>query len=289
MTIEYKPDNGLNADISVYRWRRASSPICEFTDVAPGDNIECSDPSGNKLSSDTYIAVNYNDMNRRRSTRRRRMKSYSYSKDGKSSSINGDCIGRFVTDCGVQLIGLTAYDCDDLSVISYIDIEGQFCNAEILDNTNNGINDYNHAFLNAENSFDNPLKVLNNLDPYIKYSLLGIMITFILLSFIACYICVARKNRDTAEKKKKEIEKAIQLSQVNKAKANQRVKKYKLKRPALAKVNTGENDEDDEDEIELDTIAEETKEDQFYDEQDIDNMDIFYDDQFDENEEEYVD
>ena len=44
----------------------------------------------------------------------------------------GDCIANFKTNCKTQLVGQAVEECD-LSVISYIDASGQFCDETVLD------------------------------------------------------------------------------------------------------------------------------------------------------------
>ena len=104
--------------------------------MVPGDSIECSNSSG--FSSDTFIVVNYIDTRRRMGYNKKRRRRKSRGKGrGRKNRVNkdiknGDCVGRFATDCSVQLIGLSAEKCNDLFVVSYVDGEGQYCDATVL-------------------------------------------------------------------------------------------------------------------------------------------------------------
>merc|ERR1712176_889242 len=52
---------------------------------------------------------------------------------------------------------------------------------------------------NGEGVKHGPFKAFSELDPYIKYSLIGIMIIFLGLMFISCYLCIARKAKRNKE------------------------------------------------------------------------------------------
>ena len=185
LEVQYSPSNSMNADILVYRSKWDSLPICIFDNISPGQTIECSPDYAYIFNSYTYIVVNYRRTNRRI---RRRM--------GYNWEIrNGDCVGIFVTNCNSQIIGMRSYGCRDLSAVSWVDYEGLYCDASVL-YEDNGNTDRNYAFINSESAFNDPLQIFENLDPYVRYSLIGIMVAFVILSFAACYICIAKKHVD---------------------------------------------------------------------------------------------
>ena len=113
-----------------------------------------------------------------------------YSEDG------GECVAKFRTDCNRNIIGSESEGCSDLTVVSYVDATGALCDELMIigDGSSEDAVEHN-ALLNGEQSMDSPLEWVQALDPFIKWVLLGIMVTFVALMGIACYFCVIRKAK----------------------------------------------------------------------------------------------
>ena len=254
LTVEYTGDDVV--DISVYVDKRDDDPLCEFSDVAPGDTIECSAPS--QFDDKTYFVIN----NARR--RRRRMGGYSKSK----SYLSGDCVGKIKTNCESQIVGTTVYNCDDIIIRSTIDAAGQFCDATVLEEESTGAD---NALINGELRLETPLQVLEDMDPMIRWSLIGILVTFLVLLFVACYICIVRRNMNDEEEKKtpSAIAKSIALS------TQTRLKNRVSQEDGEVVVDKDEDyyveDEDDEEFCKTKKKPESPGP-SFYDDDDLDNM-----------------
>eukprot|EP01083_Nonionella_stella_P315942 1143002_1 len=183
LTLRYVGDQTA-ASIVVYnaRWRLI---LCTFTNVKKGEKITCTadNTKDGTFTRQTRFSVSYE--NRRRSL------------VDLNDIKNADCVGLMQTSCAVQIIGDKVIGCSDLVVISHVDGDGALCNARILaletDNTANAyINDYQRMYAD-------PLKVLDELDPYIRWTLICIMITFVVLVFASIYICFVAKSRNLSE------------------------------------------------------------------------------------------
>eukprot|EP00488_Nonionellina_sp_1-RS-2012_P003968 TRINITY_DN87_c0_g1_i1.p1 TRINITY_DN87_c0_g1~~TRINITY_DN87_c0_g1_i1.p1 ORF type:complete len:263 (-),score=105.94 TRINITY_DN87_c0_g1_i1:63-815(-) len=188
LTLLYDPSNGLDADIiGYYNARKTTAVLCEFTAVSPGTEIECISDTYDKLSSSTYFVITYYDTRRRMGRNK-----------GSISIDPGDCSGKFHTSCSEQIIGTTSTGCDDLTAVEFISSDGSLCNEEILDEETASAN----LISGVDNIFSSsPLKVLEEMDPYVRYSLIGIVVTFAVLTLVACYICIARDNGKEEEVK----------------------------------------------------------------------------------------
>ena len=121
--------NGYSkANIAVYADKHDNKPLCEFNDVSNGNKISCSAYS--QFDHETYFAINYDDLRRRLGGHKKRRRK---SKSNKSNKIMGDCIAKFKTNCKSQIVATKSHDCYDLSVISYVDAIGQFCDESVYD------------------------------------------------------------------------------------------------------------------------------------------------------------
>eukprot|EP01083_Nonionella_stella_P114401 338235_1 len=183
LTLRYVGDQTA-ASIVVYnaRWRLI---LCTFTNVKKGEKITCTadNTKDGTFTRQTRFSVSYE--NRRRSL------------VDLNDIKNADCVGLMQTSCAVQIIGDKVIGCSDLVVVSHVDGDGALCNARILaletDNTANAyMKDYQMMYAD-------PLKVLNELDPYIRWTLICIMITFVVLVFASIYICFVAKSRNLSE------------------------------------------------------------------------------------------
>eukprot|EP01083_Nonionella_stella_P009888 28294_1 len=194
LTLLYDPSNGLNATIiGYYNAKESAAVMCEFENVAPETEIECASDSYYKFSKSTYFVVHYIED----TTTRRRMGGGGRrggGRDSKDFEIDiGDCSGKFETSCREHIIGTTSNGCDDLEAIAFVALNGTTCdylNADAITADNaliSGFDDVLHA---------SPLAVLEELDPYVRYSLIGLLFMFAVLTIIACCVCVTSKDRN---------------------------------------------------------------------------------------------
>ena len=164
--------------ITVYYDRRVSIVICEFESVSPGDILICN-----------INNAGYNSYKRR------------------AFFIVGDCYGAIRTDCSTQLIGEIGA-CDEMVIRSYIDMDNAYCDADVLDAQFGSDN----AFTNSKNTI-NGIRTLTftELDPYIQWILICLLIAFIALVIVAIYICFVRNRiyKSDTENLEKDIDRDV--------------------------------------------------------------------------------
>ena len=134
-----------------------------------------------------------------------------------------------IRECDTDIIGEEIKGCEGLglSVDAFVDNEGYTCDATAVsqaaqDDASDSGDGFN-ALINGERAINSPFAAFNDLDPYIKWSLIGIMVTFLALIFVACYICVARKDendKDLPKEQALEMEKVISNSEMKIKKTN---------------------------------------------------------------------
>ena len=161
INFEYTGDEKAESIIGYYN-KKATKIACQFENVSPGDIISCDiNQVGYKsFKAKTTFAINYK---------------------------SGNCIGRIRTDCNRQIIGESISYCNNLVVNSYIDGKNAFCDQNVWEIQQSS--QANNALLFGERILDDPLEVFEELDPYIQWTLIGIMITFVILVIISIYIC----------------------------------------------------------------------------------------------------
>merc|ERR1740123_2117598 len=125
------------------------------------------------------------------------------------------------TQCSVQIIGDRLHGCNDLSIVSYIDGIGALCDVETLkdemsDPQNALIMDYDEK-TTLKNAFD----VISSLDPFILWSLVAILLTFVLLMFVSVYVCkICKVKNEDDDESCDAIAEAIMLAQKKKKENN---------------------------------------------------------------------
>lgn len=202
------------------------------------------------------------------------------------------CQGR-ITKCNLDYINEPVRDCEDigLNVDFSVDNGGFTCDEQAVEAAlaaNDASSAYDNALINNELASSNPFTVFNDLDPYVKWTLIAIMITFLALICVACYICVARGKSDEEGMKEhvaSQHEQALQMAKVTSNSTNN----------AAVTNNTrhGEN-ESDEDIAQFDNEYYDEDGDNEYvtkkknkvntkDIDDEDDDDEYYDDENDEN------
>jgi len=122
-----------------------------------------------------------------------------------------ECIGSVATSCSSQIIGDKLSGCNSLEVISYIDGNGGLCTSEILSIE---AEHANNALIKGGQTLDNPLKVFDGLDPYIRWTLICILIAFVVLIFVSLYICGIYKGKQE-EDEEDVIASAIAMRKAN--------------------------------------------------------------------------
>eukprot|EP00483_Globobulimina_turgida_P012148 UN12170 len=85
------------------------------------------------------------------------------------------------------MVGSTVNGCNDFMVVSWMNGAGATCDEVAVDEVTTSSN----ALMSDKGLLNNPFKALEELDPFIRHSLIGIMVTFIAcLLFMACYVCI---------------------------------------------------------------------------------------------------
>jgi len=93
--------------------------------------------------------------------------------------------------------------CSVLTVNSFVCADGALCDDTAVADYYQAVS-ADDALVNAEQVLDDPLRVFSGLDPYVRYSLIGLLLTFAGLMLVACYICVARKDEGAKDRKQPE-------------------------------------------------------------------------------------
>merc|ERR1740123_400465 len=104
------------------------------------------------------------------------------------------CDGR-IRKCKAYIIDSAVDGCDALMVRSWTDGDGALCDAYAINGLDSDSAD------NALVSGDKQLKVgvfqtLADLDPFVKYSLIGIAVVFFVMIIVAAYVCLIRKSTE---------------------------------------------------------------------------------------------
>eukprot|EP01084_Bolivina_argentea_P115914 206056_1 len=170
LSIVYNPNNGLNASISVYlNPRRTDTVLCVFENISPGQQIQCESKPYRKFHKKTYFVVSY-------------------------IGNSNNCVGKFDTTCNGIKIGDISNGCNDLHIVSYVDGYGSFCDKNVLneDNTINGANALVNNKPNRQFSFNE----FDETHAYILYSLIGVIIIFIVVMIIGFCVCMIKKDEN---------------------------------------------------------------------------------------------
>eukprot|EP00483_Globobulimina_turgida_P012648 UN12671 len=91
------------------------------------------------------------------------------------------CVG-VIKSCAISECG------DYLIVHSWTAVDGALCDAVYSSSDN--------AVSNNDKSMSNPLEIFGDLDANIKYPLIGVLFTFLLLMCIICLLCFAKYCND---------------------------------------------------------------------------------------------
>ena len=119
-------------------------------------------------------------------------------------SSEEDCRAKIKTACQEEIVGTRSRQCGDFIVVEAEDTQGNVCSDDGDIEDNGADEEEYNALINGEQSIIGTLQVFEELDPYVKWSLFAIMITFVGLMIIACYICVARKGDNTDDDRNKD-------------------------------------------------------------------------------------
>ena len=163
LTLKYVGIFQVNK-IEILSRRQNGKLLCVFYNVSYGETIICDGESLEAFKRNTYIHVTYKD---------------------DDESDDDICEGTIRTDCSCNILGQLSYGCDDIMVIGWIDKLNVICDDTVTDYYS--ISE-NNALVNDELEMVRNLKVLNELDPYIKWSLIGMMFMFLILVFIGVVI-----------------------------------------------------------------------------------------------------
>ena len=174
-------DPGDQGDITVRftRKRRFEGGDYAIVTLSDGDEIEIFASALNKQS------FNWN--------------TFVFIVDEDGNSICGR--GR-IRECSLNIINNEVERCEGsgLFVDAWIDNAGFTCDLiAVRQELNSASAEGYYALINTE-KFSSPFTVFDNLDPYIKWSLIAILITFIGLSLICC-ICIIRGSRNSDKEK----------------------------------------------------------------------------------------
>eukprot|EP01084_Bolivina_argentea_P080544 145889_1 len=104
-----------------------------------------------------------------------------------------------IRKCREDVIGEEVDGCEDLVVLSWTAADGALCDEIAITGSSSGssssdsTSSENLLWLERE-MLETPLKVLQQLDPYVRYSLIGVLVAFCGLMLAACYICLIRSK-----------------------------------------------------------------------------------------------
>lgn len=154
-------------DVSI-TFLRGRNQVYKTFEVSQGDTISLTPFPSKTFKTWTYVAI-----------------------DDKSG--NQICGGR-VRKCRQDVIDSAVYGCNDLIVRSWTAGDGALCDEFSVDLSDSSSSSADNAFFgNEKKDKVGTFAVFNNLDPFIKYSLIGVIVTFFILIIVALYIFISAK------------------------------------------------------------------------------------------------
>ena len=121
--------------------------------------------------------------------------------DGKDDD-EADCVGDAKTKCSKPIIGDALRKCDNLVVVAHVDGDGAFCDANVL-SADPAIQESN-AIVDNERSTSDPLRVWKELDLWIRWILICLLIAFFALIGISYFLCCLRRRKESKQIEKEE-------------------------------------------------------------------------------------
>ena len=184
ITLQYVGEQTASKILGFYSvMNTAETPLkdCEFLDVQNGDTITCSAGAYGTFKKKTRFEVYY---------------------DGDDED-EADCIGDAKTKCLKPIIGDSLKNCYDLVVVSHIDGDGSFCDANVL-SADIAILKSN-AFVDNRRLTTDSFRVWKGLDLWIRWMLICLFIAFSVLISVSCFLC-GLQRRTQAKRTAKEEE-----------------------------------------------------------------------------------
>ena len=203
ITLQYVGEQTASKILGFYKVKKSNSketPLtdCEFLNVQNGDTITCSAGEYGVFKRRTRFEIYY---------------------DGNDDDA-ADCIGDTKTKCSKPIIGDSVRKCDNLVVVAHVDGDGAFCDANVL--SADPATQESNAVVDNERSTSDPLRVWKELDLWIRWMLICLLIAFISLIGISCLLCGLWRKAEA-----KQTEKEHKLDDIMKTIA---MKKWQQKR-----------------------------------------------------------
>jgi len=181
ITLQYVGDWSASKILGFYSvMNTAETPLkdCEFLNVQKGDTITCSAGAYGTFKRKTRFEVYY---------------------DGNDND-EADCIGDAKTKCDKMSVGKSLKNCADLVVVSHVDGDGAFCDADVLsfDVAIRGSN----AFVGNDRRAMSPSALWEELDLWIRWMLICLLVAFTALITISCFLCALQRRARTEQREK---------------------------------------------------------------------------------------
>ena len=183
ITLRYVGEQTASKILGFYNvMNTAETPLkdCEFVNVQNGDTITCSAGAYGTFKRKTRFEIYY---------------------DGDNED-EADCIGDARTKCRKMIVGRSLPNCDDLVVLSHLDGDGAFCDANILSADIAALE--SNAIVDNERSTSDPLRVWKELDLWIRWMLICLLIAFLALIGISYFLCCLRRRKESKQIEKEE-------------------------------------------------------------------------------------
>merc|ERR1712228_227427 len=159
--LEFEYIGSENVSVTFLRGRNT---VYDSFEVSQGDIISLTPLPAKTFKTWTYVAIN----------------------DKSGQQI---CGGR-VKRCRQDIIDSAVYGCADLIIRSWTAGDGALCDVYSVDLSDSSSAD--NAFVGSEEKEKvGTFAVFDNLDPFVKYSLIGVIVTFFILIIVAGYIFIA--------------------------------------------------------------------------------------------------
>ena len=216
--MKYSGKCGAQSIVVYYNIKR-DKIFCSFKNVEIGDILTCKSSKYDTFNENTYIRIYFDDddcddSNDRRRLRKKSSDSESESESSDSSGDDYQCLALFDTDCSSNIVGTQSKGCTILTVVSFTDANGQFCDKIQRDSSDSSDAKrydssedlWDNALINEKETSNNkPLQIFDELDPLTKWTLMCIFVVFTILMCVAFCICFVQKMKRSKDIKNDEF------------------------------------------------------------------------------------
>ena len=156
--------------------------LCSFENVVVGSEIICTSAPFDTFRQQTFIDVECDQA--------------VSAEAGSDSNDAAQCLALFRTDCSQNIVGTQSEGCNVLTVVSFIDASGLFCDeADIIGISESEDDDgegYN-ALTGEKKQNSDTMQIFDSFDPFVKWTIISVLTGFGCFIITATYVYISRK------------------------------------------------------------------------------------------------